>query len=459
MGRAAAAVRFRALRSPDACRSDRRRDAGRALRPRRARMRRRAGRGRCGDRPRARGRPARRGGCSTSGSRVRSGVPVGLARHRLGVSLRRPRGALAGLRAARSRTPRSSPPRSRRPPRRRCCSPSTRPPQSAALATQCHQAPLVEAMEGFGVLRAAALAGVAAVEVRAISNALGEEDRSRWDVAGALRRASVLRCRPCSRPWRTWPPRAPAEPSRSYRWRVSSTRSRERRPLPPPLPPVSRTVGQVVAQAIELYQRNFFRALVLGLPVAVVDELMLGADLSHAGRSAVLLAASPSFSLAYAGACAIRQGENDHSLRCGSRPSGSASSRSCRPPCLLVVRPPRRALAWPRRACGAGRDGRAPSAGRRAPPHLRARSRGLRPCRRLVRDARDPVRADATGARAAALQPGRRDGAGGDLPRRPSLSPLLFLGAAIVYVDQAARVGLSREERRRLRLGLTGQAK
>ena len=41
-------------------------------------------------------------------------------------------------------------------------------------------------MEGFGVLRAAALAGVAAVEVRAISNELGEEDRSRWDVPGAL---------------------------------------------------------------------------------------------------------------------------------------------------------------------------------------------------------------------------------------------------------------------------------
>ena len=48
------------------------------------------------------------------------------------------------------------------------------------------QAPLVEAMEGFGVLRAAALAGVPAVEVRAISNELGEEDRARWDVAAAL---------------------------------------------------------------------------------------------------------------------------------------------------------------------------------------------------------------------------------------------------------------------------------
>jgi futalosine hydrolase len=48
------------------------------------------------------------------------------------------------------------------------------------------QAPLVEAMEGFGVLRAASVAGVPAVEVRAISNPIGEEDRARWDIDGAL---------------------------------------------------------------------------------------------------------------------------------------------------------------------------------------------------------------------------------------------------------------------------------
>jgi hypothetical protein len=38
----------------------------------------------------------------------------------------------------------------------------------------------VEAMEGFAVLRAAAMAGVPAIEVRAISNAIEESDRSRW---------------------------------------------------------------------------------------------------------------------------------------------------------------------------------------------------------------------------------------------------------------------------------------
>lgn len=48
------------------------------------------------------------------------------------------------------------------------------------------QAPLVEAMEGFGVLRAALLAGVPAVEVRAISNMLGESYRARWQIEDGL---------------------------------------------------------------------------------------------------------------------------------------------------------------------------------------------------------------------------------------------------------------------------------
>jgi futalosine hydrolase len=44
----------------------------------------------------------------------------------------------------------------------------------------------VEVMEGFGVLRACELAGVPAVEVRAISNELGEPDRSRWELDRGL---------------------------------------------------------------------------------------------------------------------------------------------------------------------------------------------------------------------------------------------------------------------------------
>jgi futalosine hydrolase len=44
----------------------------------------------------------------------------------------------------------------------------------------------VEAMEGFAVLRAAQLAGVPAVEVRAVSNDVDEPDRARWRFDDAL---------------------------------------------------------------------------------------------------------------------------------------------------------------------------------------------------------------------------------------------------------------------------------
>lgn len=44
----------------------------------------------------------------------------------------------------------------------------------------------VEAMEGFGVLRAAALAGVPALELRAVSNDAREPDRGKWRIDDAL---------------------------------------------------------------------------------------------------------------------------------------------------------------------------------------------------------------------------------------------------------------------------------
>jgi len=45
----------------------------------------------------------------------------------------------------------------------------------------------VESMEGFSVLRAAALAKVPALEVRGISNYVGARDRSEWDFAAGAR--------------------------------------------------------------------------------------------------------------------------------------------------------------------------------------------------------------------------------------------------------------------------------
>jgi futalosine hydrolase len=44
----------------------------------------------------------------------------------------------------------------------------------------------VEAMEGFGVLRACALAGVPAVELRVVANSPEESDRANWRIDDAL---------------------------------------------------------------------------------------------------------------------------------------------------------------------------------------------------------------------------------------------------------------------------------
>ena len=47
-------------------------------------------------------------------------------------------------------------------------------------------------MEGFGVLRAASLAGVPAIELRAISNEIGEPDRSLWQIVGSIEALSAV---------------------------------------------------------------------------------------------------------------------------------------------------------------------------------------------------------------------------------------------------------------------------
>jgi hypothetical protein len=92
---------------------------------------------------------------------------------------------------------------------------------------------------------------------------------------------------------------------------------------PPPLPPETRTVGQLVAETIRLYGAHFFRALPLGLVVALANQVALefstggGGELqdaralsfteySHAAGA--LLVAAPLFALAYAYASALATG-------------------------------------------------------------------------------------------------------------------------------------------------------
>jgi hypothetical protein len=48
---------------------------------------------------------------------------------------------------------------------------------------------------------------------------------------------------------------------------------RQPQPLPPPLPPERRSVGQLVAETIRFYQHHFFRTLPLGLSVAALTQL------------------------------------------------------------------------------------------------------------------------------------------------------------------------------------------
>jgi hypothetical protein len=75
------------------------------------------------------------------------------------------------------------------------------------------------------------------------------------------------------------------------------------RPVPEPLPPAQRTVGQLVAESIRLYGRNFLRALPLGIVVATINQVTVGVNRFAVGG--ILLVTAPVFSAAYAYACRL----------------------------------------------------------------------------------------------------------------------------------------------------------
>lgn len=79
-----------------------------------------------------------------------------------------------------------------------------------------------------------------------------------------------------------------------------------REPLPPPLPPETRTVGQVVAESIKLYQANLWPSLALGVSVTLINQVSAGHETRF--QVLVLAAGAPLMAASFAGGSAIAAG-------------------------------------------------------------------------------------------------------------------------------------------------------
>jgi hypothetical protein len=208
--------------------------------------------------------------------------------------------------------------------------------------------------------------------------------------------------------------------------------------LPPPLPPERRTVGQLIAESIRAYGKDFWRVLALGVPLALADQVSIRQ--STGVQMLVFWAATPLFVAAYVRAC---------SLVLGAQPTGVALAVGV---LVWLPFPALRAvfilpgLAW------------LAFVGLAVPAAMQER---LRFRDALVRG-RELGSADyvhALGSLAAlVVVVGVADSAlsgllntQGDTDQRVALalsdlvlSPLLFVGGALLYVDQAARAVRSR---------------
>jgi len=73
--------------------------------------------------------------------------------------------------------------------------------------------------------------------------------------------------------------------------------------LPLPLPPEDRTVGQLIAETIRAYGNRFWLALPLGLPLAIADQLSIRH--SPSAQMVFFWLLTPLFASAYVAACAF----------------------------------------------------------------------------------------------------------------------------------------------------------
>ena len=219
--------------------------------------------------------------------------------------------------------------------------------------------------------------------------------------------------------------------------------------LPPPLPPGERTVGQLIAETIRAYGDSFWRALPLGLPIAVLDQL----DLGRGGgvRIVLFVACAPLLAFAFAYACALAG---------KVRPERAARLLAATAIGTLVLLPglarlhlvradrgrlPRPSWAWPfRPPCS-----REPACARRC--GARCSSAAPTACTRSARSRRSSSSSSSRARCSSRCSTGQAD----ETIRVAVfladivLAPLMLLGAALLYFDQAARVGIDRKRRGR----------
>jgi hypothetical protein len=72
---------------------------------------------------------------------------------------------------------------------------------------------------------------------------------------------------------------------------MAARKKREERPLPPPLPPERRTVGQLVGEAIRAYGARFWQGLTLGLPVVLANGIVWRQSADDRGLALIPLTA------------------------------------------------------------------------------------------------------------------------------------------------------------------------
>lgn len=217
---------------------------------------------------------------------------------------------------------------------------------------------------------------------------------------------------------------------------------------PEALPPEARPVGQLVAETVRLYGRRFWRALPLGLSLAVVTQLGVGRTVAAQVVIGVV-AGSVLLTAAYVGACVLAADVDADRRRVLTALAAGAVAFAPFPLLTLFFVLP--GLAW------------LALVGLVVPVAI-VEGLGFRPAfRRALALARvDYVHALGSIATLAlvffltrTLLVSLLRGTGDQTQRVAvfladlALSPVLFLGAALLYFDQAARLESRRQRKER----------